>query len=292
MVNGGMNMTNENDFLKGEMDAMGFSKEQRDAMHNQTVNGGMNMTAELENILKNNNLDEYLELFESQKITNVSTFSMLNDFDLEKMGILTIGDRKRLLALINNTREQKKENIKEDHSYLKAAFTKINNNIDNLFEMKDEIKGFLFFKTHKYTAEQLLSSTEYKRIKSYIGKIEDDIQRWKQAGKLPFSLRNTYNVNRELLVERLDDLQDAIENREPTWWESVQNFFIKILAFIAEHLPALWNGLMIVAEKLKNNKILGPPARILLSLNKTVQKVLISKKNIYITDETPDNIEE
>jgi hypothetical protein len=40
-------MTNENNFLKKEMDAMGLSKEQRDAiMHNQKVNGGMNMTNE------------------------------------------------------------------------------------------------------------------------------------------------------------------------------------------------------------------------------------------------------
>ncbi|GHU26270.1 hypothetical protein FACS1894164_17150 [Spirochaetia bacterium] len=259
------------------------------------------MTDELKNILENNNFIEYIDLFESNKIFDISTFFMLDDSDLEKMGVLAVGDRKRLLALANinrsvesnvkelvvyNAREQKKENIEEDHSYLKAAFLKINDNIDDLFEMKDQIKGFLIFKTHKYSVEQLLNSTQYRRIKSYIGKIEDDIQRWKQAGELTFSLRNTYNVNRDLLIDRLEDLEEAIENREPTWWESVQNFFIKILAFIAEHLPALWNGLMIVAEKLKNHKILGAPAKVLLNLNKTVQKFIISKKNIYITDET------
>jgi len=262
------------------------------------------MNNELRDLLENNGLNEYIDLFESNRVFDISTFNLLSDSDFEKIGVSAIGDRKRLLALANKNdanpkalvvyskRQQMKENIKEDHSYLKTAFTKINDNIDDLFEMKDEMKGILIFKRHKYTADELLTSTQYERIKSYMKKIDDDIHQWKQNGELTFSLRNTYNENRELLIERLERFQDAIEKREPTWWEKVKNFFVKIMAFIAEHLPALWNGLMIAANGLKNHKFLGAPARALLSLNRTVQKILISKKNIYITNKKEDIIEE
>jgi hypothetical protein len=261
------------------------------------------MNEELRNLLSKNNLDEYIDVLESNKIFDISTFSMLNELDLEKMDITAMGDKKRILALVNsngntetnqkaltvsNVKDQRKENIKEDHSYLEAAFRKINSNINTLFDMKDQIKGILFFKTHKYTADQLLTSTQYERIRSYIEKIEDDIQRWKQSGTLSFSLRNTYNVNRDLLIERLEDLQEAIASREPTWWESVQNFFIKIFSFIVEHLRPLWNGLMLAAESLKKHPIFGPPARILLAMNKTVQKILLPKQNVYVRDEIID----
>jgi hypothetical protein len=41
--------------------------------------------------------------------------------------------------------------------------------------------------------------------------------------------------------------------------------------------------------KLKNHKIMGAPTKLLLSVNKSVQKILVSKQNIYITDKTKEN---
>ena len=96
-------------------------------------------------------------------------------------------------------------------------------------------------------------------------------------------MRSTYNTNVEFLNDRLEDLQDAIAAREPTWWETVESFFIAFFEFIRTHLRVLWNGLMVAADNFKNHGILGAPARLLLALNKTINKLLTPKENIYIT---------
>ena len=57
----------------------------------------------------------------------------------------------------------------QERDYLEAAFRRIDKKIDELLLKKDEIKG-LIFKRHKYTAEELLNSPEYDRIKSLIEK--------------------------------------------------------------------------------------------------------------------------
>lgn len=186
--------------------------------------------------------------------------------------------------VVYSANKQRKENIKEAHSYLESAFTKIDKNIDDLFEKKDEMKGVLFFKSHKYTAKDLLNSSQYNRIQSLIKKIDDDIDRWQRAKRLSLTLRSTYNYNRELLIDRMEHLQDAILNREPTWWDKVKSFFISFLEFIAKHLRVLWNGLMLGADMVKNHTILGPPARLLLLINSKIQKLLTPKKNVYITE--------
>jgi len=65
------------------------------------------MTNELRQILKNNNLAEYIELLEQHKILDPDILSELSESELEKIGIAALGDRKKLLKLFqkNNNRQ-------------------------------------------------------------------------------------------------------------------------------------------------------------------------------------------
>jgi hypothetical protein len=57
------------------------------------------MTTELKEVLKNNNLAEYIGLFEQHKILDSDTLSEINETELEKIGITALGDRKKILRL-------------------------------------------------------------------------------------------------------------------------------------------------------------------------------------------------
>ena len=52
-------------------------------------------------ILIENNLNEYYDLFEKNKLIDLSSISELNENDLEKLGITIMGDRKRINKLIH-----------------------------------------------------------------------------------------------------------------------------------------------------------------------------------------------
>ena len=171
-------------------------------------------------------------------------------------------------------------------TYLEKAFKLLNNRIDTLYQMKDETKSFLFVKWHKYSPEELYNSNEYQSIESAIGKIADDMNNWEQNKELDFGTRNTYNVNRDLLEDRLILLNRAIENREPTMWEKIGSFFRALVNFVVTKLPKLWNGLMLAANSLKNVKGIGTICRILIAFDKKVRKFVLNKNKQYITDES------
>jgi hypothetical protein len=148
--------------------------------------------------------------------------------------------------------------------------------------MKDELKGFWIFKSHKYSSKEIFKSPQFNRIESISGKIADDITNWQKNGKLDIATRNVYNVNRDLLENRIRKLEDEIERREPTWWDKVKDFFRYFINFIMTILPRLvFKLLSNVAE---GKGILAEPAKKLLQMTKKFQKALISKDKIYITE--------
>lgn len=57
------------------------------------------MTDELKEILAQNNLVEYVELFETHKLNTLDDLKELTESDYTEIGITALGDRKRLLKL-------------------------------------------------------------------------------------------------------------------------------------------------------------------------------------------------
>jgi len=66
------------------------------------------MNENVRKILSENNLDEYITLFEQNKLDSIETLSSVNESDYEKLGITKMGDRKKLLKLFCINTEQEK----------------------------------------------------------------------------------------------------------------------------------------------------------------------------------------
>jgi len=58
-----------------------------------------NIGKNYKNILTENNLEKYIELFENNNLTDIMIISELEETDLEKLGIDKMGDRKKILKL-------------------------------------------------------------------------------------------------------------------------------------------------------------------------------------------------
>ena len=55
----------------------------------------------IEDILNENNLGEYIDLFVKNKITDLKLISNLNELDFEKLGINILGDRKKIMMIFS-----------------------------------------------------------------------------------------------------------------------------------------------------------------------------------------------
>jgi hypothetical protein len=128
-------------------------------------------------------------------------------------------------------------------AYLENGFGKINDELGDIEGKVNQVVG-LIFKRHKYTAEDLLDSSQMNRIKSLAGKIKDDIARWDAAGKMPYRLKVFYNENAESVQNRLRMINQTIQSRKPTLWEKVGGFFRRLYKIIVELLPSIFQGLL------------------------------------------------
>jgi len=87
------------------------------------------------------------------------------------------------------------QEMREGLGYLKNAFARINNELADLEGKILTVIGSLF-KRHKYSAEDLLDSSQMNRIKSLAGKIKDDVSLWESVGGF---FRSLYRAIVELL---------------------------------------------------------------------------------------------
>jgi hypothetical protein len=60
------------------------------------------INASWKELLIKNDFSGYIELFETNKLNSADVILALNENDLEKMGIQTIGDRKRIIQIFRN----------------------------------------------------------------------------------------------------------------------------------------------------------------------------------------------
>jgi hypothetical protein len=54
-----------------------------------------------QDVLKENDLGQYISVIENQNLTDIDTILSLNEQDLEKIGVETLGDRKRLIKVLH-----------------------------------------------------------------------------------------------------------------------------------------------------------------------------------------------
>jgi hypothetical protein len=120
---------------------------------------------------------------------------------------------------------------------MKSKFIKVYGEID-IIEIKTAKKtGFLFFKSHVYTINDLLNSEHHQKINSITEKIGDDIQGWFNLGKLDKEEEESYYTERINVDEALRKINKNIAMREPTWWEEVREPFHQFVEKISDNMP-------------------------------------------------------
>jgi hypothetical protein len=135
------------------------------------------------------------------------------------------------------------ENAKDGLGYIRNGFARINDECDELEEKVSVIIGAIF-KRHKYSVDCLLQSDHLTKIKSYAGKIKDDVERWEASNQLSFHNRLVYNENAQAIHDRVERIIAMIHQREPTLWEKIGGVFIRLWKLVIELLPLIVRKLL------------------------------------------------
>jgi hypothetical protein len=92
--------------------------------------------------------------------------------------------------------------------------------------------------------EDLLDSDHMEKIKSFCGKIKDDVSRWEAAGQLSLRLKDFYNEKAQQARDRVNGINQMIRERQPTLLERVGGFLRRLYRAIVERLPLFVRGFL------------------------------------------------
>ncbi len=131
--------------------------------------------------------------------------------------------------------------------------------------------GWLIFKSHVYSLEELLRSPHHHKINALTRKIGDDAEHWYKVGEISEVGRGAYYSERANVRDRLNEVEQDIRMRRPTWWEGSRAVIAAFLERVSDNMPDLVRTLL---ER----------ARLLVSLPKPMRKLLhlahLKKKNL------------
>ena len=104
---------------------------------------------------------------------------------------------------------------------LKAYTSRIDKQI-SLIKVELNQKQGIFFRTHKYTVEEILKSDSLGKLYSIAEKISDDVMSWNQQGKvLPEDIESYIEFENDL-QSKIDILLKQIQERKKTVWEQIK----------------------------------------------------------------------
>ena len=119
---------------------------------------------------------------------------------------------------------------------MQRKFKPAHSELDKLENKIFKTRGFIIT-WHVYSIEDLLQSTHHQKLYAITAQTGTDISNWNEAGNLSSEEREAYFRERETLEARLLELNQAIAEREPTWWESVKEIFVDFNFMLISNLP-------------------------------------------------------
>jgi hypothetical protein len=129
--------------------------------------------------------------------------------------------------------------ISTDGNALRVWFAQIYGKIDELHAAVFAQSGFMLFKTHNYTAEELLGHPLLESIHALCGQIDNVVQSWQANGAADADTVKLYYDNRILTEQRLSSLRAEIVARKPTAWEALLQTFEHLMSKALKLLPLL-----------------------------------------------------
>jgi hypothetical protein len=130
-------------------------------------------------------------------------------------------------------------------SILARKFRKAFREIDYIKAKIHKKQGFLFFKNHVYSVEELLNSEHHGKIYSITEKIGDDAANWYKRGQLGSAGKELYEEKRDEIEVELHQVNLEIMNRQPTWWEEVKGVFTRFVEMVMDNMPDLIAGVLL-----------------------------------------------
>ncbi len=112
------------------------------------------------------------------------------------------------------------------------------NELEKLENKIMKTRGFIIT-WHVHSIEDLLQSVHHQKLYAITAVVGTDVANWDDAGNLSNEERETYLNERDALEERLSALNQAIELREPTWWESMKYVFLDFNFMLISNLPKI-----------------------------------------------------
>ncbi|MBI1262766.1 MAG: hypothetical protein GC184_13690 [Rhizobiales bacterium] len=130
--------------------------------------------------------------------------------------------------------------VTPDPGAIKLWFAQVNGKIDEIHAAIFATSGWLVFKTHTHSTEDLLSNNPtLEGIRSLLGQIDNVVQSWLQSDTADAPLAQFYYDNRILVEQRLSSLRAEIIARKPTFWEAILHTIGHLLQLVRKLLPAL-----------------------------------------------------
>jgi hypothetical protein len=125
--------------------------------------------------------------------------------------------------------EAKTSSVNDDEviRFIQNGFAKVQAECHKLEASITARKGFVFT-TYAFGEDELMEAA--CRIDSWCEKIRSDLENWDAKGSLSDKARFAYNEQAEEAQDFLERIAEKIQERKPTWWEKVSNFFKTILS--------------------------------------------------------------
>lgn len=137
----------------------------------------------------------------------------------------------------------------EQKTILRGAFTKIDREIKRIRWMIYEQKGFWIFKSHVYSKETLFNELHYGKIIKILDNVDHLTMTWNRHGILTRDGIDFLNLKRDEITTELENIQNEIARRDPTWWEQIYSIFIDFTNFVRNHIPQFAIGFLMAVAK-------------------------------------------
>lgn len=171
----------------------------------------------------------------------------------------------------------------EQKTLLAGAFKKVALEIQRIKATIHEKQGFWIFKTHVYSKETLFNELHHGNILKILDNIDNLAVVWNRHSVLTSDGIKFFQLKHDEIYSELEELQDEIKRRDPTWWEEVGKAFQEFVSFIRANTPQFAIGLLM---EVAGHSIFQPfislflPANPKLSSNET--QLLESARENYI----------
>lgn len=129
--------------------------------------------------------------------------------------------------------------VTADASALRVWFAQIYGKIDELRAALFAQSGFMFFKTHNFTIDEMLSHPLLEGIHVLCAQIDNVVQSWQASDNADPDTVKCYYDNRILTEQRLSSLRAEIIARKPTKWEAILQTLEHLMRKALKLLPLL-----------------------------------------------------